>query len=333
MASRHDGPGSEIARDNFRLPRLVPMGLEYLVEAAEEYGRQALTDATRGAYESDLTCFRDWCDSHGLGWLPAAPETVALYLAWLAPQRKHSTLKRRMSAISQAHRKAGLEPPTRSVLVEETWKGIRRVHGVAVHPKAPARTAAVRRMVGALDLDRLIGVRDRALLVMGFAGAFRRAELVAIDVDDVTEVDEGLKVSVRRSKTDQEGEGASVGLPYGSDPLTCPVRAYRAWLDASGIPRGPVFRPVTKGGALGLRRLSPHAVAAVVKRSAERVGIDPGNLAGHSLRSGMITTAAEEGVHERDIMRHSRHQSILVMRGYIRDATLFKDNAAARIGL
>jgi integrase len=258
---------------------------------------------------------------------------VALYISDLAGVKSAATLRRRLTTISRAHDIAGLETPTRRAVVREAWKGIARSFGTASTAKTPARIDELRTMVGALDLDRLIGARDRALLVVGFAGALRRSELVALDVSDVSELADGLRVLIRRSKTDQEGAGYALGLPYGSDPLTCPVRSYRAWLEAAGIQAGPIFRPVTKGGALGLRRLSDRAVAEVVKRTAERVGLDPVVLAGHSLRSGLITSAAEAGVHERAIMRHSRHKSIPVMRRYIHEATLFTENAAAMVGL
>lgn len=324
---------TEIARDNTSLSLAISTGLVGLVETVETLTENAQSPATIRAYRSDWGHFTAWCATHQLCPLPAAPETVALYLAELAGVKTAATIRRRLSTISQAHQRIGHDTPTATALVRQTLKGIFRTFGTAAAGKAPARTELIRTMVGTLDLERLIGVRDRALLVMGFAGAFRRSEIVALDVPDITQVAEGLAVDIRWSKTDQEGEGLKVGLPYGSDQLTCPVRAFQAWLEASGIPSGPIFRPVTKGGALGLRRLSANAVADVVKRTAQRAGIDPDDLAAHSLRVGLITSAAEAGVLERDIMRHSRHNSIPVMRRYIRDATLFQDNAAARVGL
>ena len=323
----------EIGSDNSYLSTAVHPDLVVLSETVEDLAARAIAPATVRAYGSDWACFSGWCERVGLGSMPAAPETVALYLAHLAGHRSHATLRRRIATISQAHKRAGFDSPTRAALVELVWRGICRKYGSEAKHTVPTRTEEVRRMVAGLDPERLIGVRDRALLVLGLAGALRRSELVALDVPDVTEVPDGLKVRLRWSKTGQEGQGVTIGLPWGSEAMTCPVRSYRAWLEASGIPVGPLFRPVTKGGALGLRRLSASAVAAVVKRSAGRVGLDPENLAAHSLRAGMITSAAEVGVHERDIMRHSRHKSIPVMRRYIEDATLFQDNAAARIGL
>lgn len=324
---------AQIAPDTRKLSRAIPAELRPLVAAVDEYRKAAKAPATLRGYSADWRCFTAWCERNHLEPLPAAAETVALYIADLAGVKAASTIRRRLTTISQAHKKAGLETPTRLSLVSETWTGICNRFGVATSSKAPVRTEVLRRMLETLDLGRLIGVRDRALLVIGFAGALRRSELVALDVREVTEVPDGLELFIRRSKTDQKGAGVKVGLPYGSDSLTCPIRAYRAWLEVSGIANGPVFRPVTKGGALGLQRLSPAAVAQVVKRTAERAGFEPASLGGHSLRSGLITSAAENGVLERDIMRQSRHKSVAVMRGYIEDATLFQDNAAAKVGL
>jgi integrase len=169
--------------------------------------------------------------------------------------------------------------------------------------------------------------------VVGFAGAFRRSELAALDVADVEATDDGLVVHIRRSKTDQEGEGASVGLPYGSDPNTCPVRTLRAWLAAADIDEGPIFRSATPHGRITDRRLPDEAVSHRLQRAARAAGLDASRLAAHSLRAGLITSAAEAGVAERDIMRHSRHKSVAVFRGYIRDVGLFNANAAAAVGL
>lgn len=320
-----------VGSGNTRLPVLADE-MRRITDEAHRFIRHAKAPATLRAYRSDWVHFTTWCHERELDPLPAEPQTVALYLTDLAGVKATATLQRRITSISQAHQAAGLEPPTRSMIVRETWRGIRRTFGTASEGKAPARTAEIRSMVATLD-DRLIGVRDRALLLIGYAGALRRSELVALDVADVTESTDGLVVTVRRSKTDQEGAGEQLGLPYGSDPATCPVRALRAWLAASGIEGGPIFRPVTRAGRLGDARLSDRAVAEVVKRTAAAAGLDARHYAGHSLRAGLITSAAEAGVAERDIMRHSRHKSLPVMRRYIRGATLFQSNAAAAVGL
>ena len=190
----------------------------------------------------------------------------------------------------------------------------------------------LREMVEELGIDAA-GCRDRALLLLGFAGALRRSELVGIDVEDVVEVPDGLTVHLRRSKTDQEGAGRLVGIPYGSNPSTCPVRAWRAWLELSGITEGPAFRSVDRHGRVGSTRLTAQAVALVVKRHALRAGLDPGEVAGHSLRAGLATAAAEAGVPERVIAATTGHKGTAMLRRYIREGSLFRENAASAVGL
>lgn len=313
----------------------VPASVELatLREEAEENAGHAQAEATMRAYRFDWACFTGWCHDRGLSSLPAGPETVALYITDLAKTRKTATVSRRLTTITRAHHEQGHPSPVAHLHVQQVWKGIRNRYGTATTAKTAATTGAVREMIATLDLDRLIGVRDRCLLVIGFAGAFRRSELVALDVDDITEDPSGLRVRIRKSKTDQESKGATIGLPYGSDISTCPVRSYRDWLEVSGITEGPVFRAVTRHGRMAATRLTARTVARVVKRTAESAGYDPGLYAGHSLRSGLITSAAEAGVRDRDIMRHSRHKSPAVMYGYVQKATVFKDNAAAAVGL
>ncbi len=183
-----------------------------------------------------------------------------------------------------------------------------------------------------LGAELLDGVGDRALLLLGFAGAFRRAELVGLDVEDLTETDEGLEVMIRRSKTDQEGAGRKVGVPFGSDPATCPVRSVRAWRQAAGVDTGPLFRGVLHGRLVS-ERLSTLGVARAVKRAAKAAGLDPSKFSGHSLRAGLVTCAARAGKSLNAIMEQTGHRSVPMVRRYIRDASLFKDNAAAGIGL
>jgi integrase len=187
-------------------------------------------------------------------------------------------------------------------------------------------------MVGTLP-DSLIGHRDRCLLLVGFASAMRRSELVGLDVDDIEDTRDGLIVTIRRSKTDQEAEGRQIGIPYGSDPATCPVRAYRRWLEASGLDSGPVFRSVNRHGTLGANRLGGRSVALVAQSHAQAAGLDPTSVAGHSLRSGMATSAARSGATEAQIMAQTGHRSLPVLRRYIRRGSLFNDNAAAKLGL
>ena len=292
----------------------------------------AKAPATLRAYRSDWAHFEAWCGAHGADALPASPDTVALYLTDLARVAKPSTLQRRVSSISQAHQAAGHPTPTSDLRVRTTLAGIRRTLGTAPEQKTPALTADVRTMVEAMP-DTLAGARDRALLLLGFAAALRRSELVGLDVADVAEQNDGLVITVRRSKTDQDAVGRRVGVPYGSHPATCPVRAVRAWRAAAGIDDGPVFHPVDRHGRVGEARLSGTAVALIVKRAAARVGLDPDQFAGHSLRAGLATSAAAAGASERAIMAQTGHKSLPMVRSYIREGSLFRDNAAALVGL
>jgi integrase len=257
---------------------------------------------------------------------------VAYYLADRSQDLKTSTLQRRLATIAEAHRAAGHEPPTRHAQVKLVWAGIRREIGTAQAHVKPVLTKQIRLMVAHLP-ETLLGVRDRALLLLGFAGAMRRSDLVGIDVTDMAFSDEGLVVVVRRSKTDQTGVGRKVGIPYGQHAETCPVRAVQSWLDLSGIGEGPLFRSVNKHGQLMESRLSDRAVADVVKRTLRAAGKSARRFAGHSLRAGLITQAAMAGVSERAIMEQSGHKSLAVMRRYIRDGSLFRENAAAKVGL
>jgi integrase len=181
--------------------------------------------------------------------------------------------------------------------------------------------------------EGLLGTRDRALLLIGFAGAFRRSELVGLNVEDASFTGDGLVVTLPRSKTDQEGEGRKVGIPYGSNPATCPVRSLRAWIETAGITAGPLFRSVNRYGRVQPGRLSDKAVALIVKRYAQASGRDARTFSGHSLRVGLVTAAAMAGASERAIMNQTGHRSTVMVRRYIRDASLFRDNAAARAGL
>jgi site-specific recombinase XerD len=301
-------------------------------ERARDYASDAVAANTRRAYRADWRDFAAWCAEQHRTALPALPETVAVYLAALAGHRKTSTISRRLSAIAQAHKTAGLDSPTTDAAVRQVLAGIRRRHGTQQKGKEAALTADVRAMVGTLEAS-LAGQRDRALLLLGFAGAFRRSELVALDVADVTRTRDGLVVQVRRSKTDQEGAGRQVGIPYGSTPGTCPVRAVADWLEVAGLAAGPLFRPIDRHGNLRPRRLTDQSVALVVKRAVRAAGLDPSVYAGHSLRSGLATAAAQAGVSERAIMEQTGHKSLPIVRRYIRRGSLFTENAAAKVGL
>lgn len=322
------------------------LALVELVAAAHTYAQARRAPSTWRAYHSDWADFTAWCAHHHLDPLPAHPDTVAAYLTDRAATLHTSTLQRRLSAISVMHREHG-QPPPRSERLAMVWAGIRRTNGTASHGKSPLLIGDLRRVVDRIDLTKPIGVRDRALLLVGFAMGARRSELVALDREDLELGPDGYTILIRRSKTDQEAAGRRVGVPYGADARTCPVGALGAWLalldgdgDSAGIttagdsPRiSAVFRAVGPDGQPTTRRLHARGVADTVKRHCAPVGLDPASFAGHSLRAGLATSAAAAGASERAIMRQTGHRSVTVLRRYIRDGNLFTHNAANTAGL
>ena len=283
--------------------------------------------ATREAYGSDWRIFTGWCLARGATALPAIPATVAAFLASEAHAgRKVRTITRRAAAIRYAHRLAGFEPPTAAEAVKAVMRGIRRTIGTAPDRKAPATHDVIASMVH-LCPATMIGTRDRALLTLGFAGAFRRSELVALTVADLTEHPDGYRVMIRQSKGDQEGAGQEIAIPRGY--RLRPVEAVQNWLLAADISEGPVFRPVKKGGLVVSRPLRPRAVLHIVKVYAARVGLDLRSYSAHSLRAGFITSAAESGASIFKMMEVSRHKSVDTLRGYVRSAELFKEHAGS----
>ena len=230
------------------------------------------------------------------------------------------------------HQAAGYEPPARAGVVQKALKGIRHTKGTAQAVKAPLTVDDLRVISDHLP-DGAKGIRDRALLLLGFAGAFRRSELVGIDREHVEFVPEGVVITLPRSKTDQEGAGRKVAIPYGQHLETCAVRALVAWLAMARISSGPVFRPVDRHGNVGAERLTGKSIAVTVKNYMAAIGKDPAAYAGHSLRAGFATAAARAGAEERDIMRQTGHRSTVMIRRYIRDGSLFRSNAAAMVGL
>jgi integrase len=308
--------------------------LQDLSAQARDFIEAAKADNTRRAYRSDWLRFESWCRNHGLPCLPAEPETVALYLTALAADHKPASLQRKLTSITKAHRAAGLPTPAsmQNAVVSETLKGIRRRLGTAQPGKEPLLTADILEMLDSLD-DGLLGCRDRAILLVGFAGGFRRSELISLNAEDLSETADGLVIRVRRSKTDPEAKGAMVALPYGSTAATCPVRSYRAWIGAAGIWNGPAFRSVNRHGRVSPGRMNAGSVARLIKRAAEAAGLEPAIYAGHSLRAGFATQAFLNGAPEVSIMRQTRHKSLNTLRKYIRDRSLFRDNPAAKLGL
>lgn len=305
----------------------LPANLGPELATAVDLAKAEKALSTRKAYSTDFRLFKAWCDGKGAGSLPAQADTVAAFLAVeVSNGTKPSTLGRRIAAIRYAHKLAGLPTPTDSETVKATLRGIRRTIGVARTRKTPAIAAKLRAMV-LLAPANLTGLRDRALLLMGFAGAFRRSELVALDVADILQVESGLLIRIRKSKTDQEGVGASIAIARGD--VACPVEALRAWLEAAGIQEGAVFRPINKSGKVAPSRLSDRSVANIVKAYAKRAGLESALFSGHSLRAGFLTSAAANGASIFKMMDVSRHRSVETLRGYVRDAELFKDHAGA----
>lgn len=296
------------------------------------YLRAARAQNTLDAYRRDWGEFEAWCQHRELVALPASAESLARYLVELAEVARVSTVGRRISSVAQRHRIEGLPVPSEDPRLRAVWAGIRRVHGTAPEKASPLTVDLLRRTIDALPLG-LGGTRDRALLLVGFAGALRRSEIVALDVADVTPVAEGLVVNKRRSKTDQEGAGELLGVPYGSNPSTCPVRAVDAWCQQARIADGALFRSVDRHGKVGTDRMAAPAVNRLVQRAVARAGLPPGRYSAHSLRAGLATSAATAGVSERSIMNQTGHRSLTVARGYIRQGSLFLDNAAAQVGL
>lgn len=314
-------------------PAALPVTLAAVAERARDYVRAAKAANTERAYRGDWQDFAAWCQANGLAPLPALPSSVGLYLAAKASELRPATLNRRLIAITAAHRAAGHSLDTRAREIRETLAGIKRTHGTAQACKAPTLTADIRAMTAAQP-DSLLGLRNRAVLLIGFAGAFRRSELAALDLADLDFGRDGLIVTLRRSKTDQEGEGRTIGIPYGSDPATCPVRTAQDWIARAGIKAGALFRQVGPGkNPTAGERISDKTVALIVKRAARLIGLDPARFGGHSLRAGLATAAAQAGASERSIMRQTGHKSLATARRYIRQGNVFQENAAATVGL
>jgi integrase len=325
----------EVSSDLSDLSGASDVEIGRLTERAEQFLQSSKAAETLRGYRIDWKDFTGWCQRHGRESLPASLETVALYLTDEASHHKPATLQRRLASISQAHSAAGFaESPTKSALVRSVWQGIRREKGVARQGKTPTLVPDLIRMLHELPPDKLIGKRDRALLLVGFAGAFRRSEVVGLEVSDLAfQEGQGIVVTLKRSKTDQEGGGQKVGIPFGQGEETCPVRALQAWLSAAAIVEGPVFRAVDRHGNVSASGMCGRSVARVVQRSIGKTGKDARQFGGHSLRSGLATSAAMAGKSMNAIMGQTRHKSEAMVRLYIREGSLFRDNAAQGLGL
>lgn len=308
--------------------------LSDFVEAAEKYANASRAEATRRGYATSLRDFRTWG-----GQIPTSGDDLAAYLIDRAESGTSvATLAQRLAAIRAAHRETDAPPPD-SQAFRSIWAGIRRANGKPPTVKAALQIDDLRRVLAAIP-DNLKGKRDRALLLVGFGAALRRSELAALELEGgygsavLAFVPEGLEIRLGRSKADQEGRGETIGIPLGSEPLTCATGAVRAWLAAAGIEDGPIWRHVRKNGKLGPpRAITDQVVADVVKTAVKRVGLNPSDFAGHSLRAGLITSAAVNDAPPDVIMRQARHRKFDVTQRYIREATRFTRNAAKIAGL
>ncbi|MBO1077789.1 tyrosine-type recombinase/integrase [Roseomonas haemaphysalidis] len=304
------------------------------VAQAAGYASQALSDNTRRAYDSDWRAFTAWCAAGGIVPLPAAPVVVAGHLASLAKTLGRSGLRRRLAAIAHRHRAAGHPWEARHPAIAATMRGILAAHGKPARPAAALTSVEVKRLLAACGTDTA-GGRDRALLLLGFAGALRRSELVAIDREHLRFTSEGMTVFIPRSKRDQEGEGATLGIPRGLNPLSCPVRAMEEWLKRTRIEWGAVFRRVSTGGALE-DRLSPQGVWKILRRRAEMAKLtvdETERLSPHGLRAGFITEAYLKGALDEQVMHHARQKSIATTQGYRRRARITRDSPARLLDL
>lgn len=307
--------------------------LSAIVAIARAYARDGKASATRRAYATGWAQFEAWAEKTGLCALPAEPQAAALFLAALAADgKKPSTIALRLAAIVARHRDTGHPFDIRHPSISEVMAGIRRAHGVAQDKKTPILSPDLRAMIESMP-DNLPGIRDSAVILIGYGGALRRSELAALDVGDVVSAEQGLIITLRSSKTDQEGHGDLIAIHRGRDPRLCASAALASWLDASGIDSGPLFRPLAGAGGAGVRpeRLTEKSMALIVKRAAARIGLDPDDFAAHSLRAGLATSAALAGADLLAIMRQTRHKSVDVARGYVRIADIWRDNVTARV--
>ncbi len=289
---------------------------------------------TLRAYKSDFKDFGGFCAKHGFDSLPTEPKVVSLYLTHLSKNSKISTLRRRLVSIGMVHKLKGHYLDTKHPIIIENLLGIKRVKGSYQKGKKPILINHLKSIINAIDeqkIDEIKKARDKALLLIGFAGGFRRTELISIDYEDLEFVTEGVKIIIKRSKTDQFGEGMTKGIPYFSNQKYCPVNNLKKWIELSNIKSGPIFRRFAKGSVLTNYRLTDQSVVLIIKIYLNLAGIENKNYSGHSLRSGFATVAAESGADERSIMTMTGHKTTQMVRRYIREANIFKNNALNKI--
>jgi site-specific recombinase XerD len=287
------------------------------------------------AYKSDFNDFGLFCAQNGLKSLPSEPKIVSLYLTHLSSKDiKMSTLKRRLVSIGVIHKLKGHYLDTKHPSIIENIMGIKRRKGSVQKGKKPILINSLKNIINTIDeqkKDEIKKIRDRSIILIGFSGGFRRNEIVSLDYDDLDFVPEGLKITLKRSKTDQFGEGTLKGLPYLDNSQYCPVLSLKKWIETSNINSGPLFRRFSKSSKLTDNRLTDQTVALLIKKYLNLAGVDSKNYSGHSLRSGFATSAAESGAGERSIMAMTGHKSTEMVRRYIKEANLFKNNALNKI--
>ena len=290
---------------------------------------------TLRAYNSDFNDFELFCVKNGFKSLPSDPKIVSLYLTHLSTKDlKMSTLKRRLVSIGVIHKLKGHYLDTKHPSIIENIMGIKRRKGSVQKAKKPILINNLKAIIDVIDQqnkEEIKKLRDRTIILIGFSGGFRRNEIVSLDYDDLDFVPEGLKINIRRSKTDQFGEGSIKALPYFENSEYCPVLSIKKWIEISKISNGPIFRRFLKGSKLSINRLTDQTIALLIKEYLTLAGIDSKNYSGHSLRSGFATSAAESGAEERSIMAMTGHKSTEMVRRYIKEANLFKNNALNKI--
>ena len=289
---------------------------------------------TLRAYKSDFKDFGSFCAKHSFDALPTDPKIVSLYLTHLSKNAKISTLRRRLVSISMIHKIKGHYLDTKHPLIIENLMGIKRTKGSIQKGKKPLLINHLKLIINVINeqsFEEIKKARDKAIVLIGFGGGFRRTELVSLDHEDLEFVPEGLKIVIKRSKTDQFGEGMTKGLPYFSNHDYCPVMNLKKWLELSKIKTGPIFRRFAKGSSITNNRLTDQTVVLLIKNYLNLAGIDNSNFAGHSLRSGFATVAAESGADERSIMAMTGHKTTQMVRRYIKEANIFKNNALNKV--
>ena len=308
--------------------------LKTLHEATLNNLKSSKANNTLRAYKSDFKDFGAFCAKHGLSSLPSEPKIISLYLTHLSKNSKISTIRRRLVSISMVHKLKGHYLDTKHPIITENLLGIKRVKGSNQKGKKPLLISHLKSIINVINEqqnEEIKKFRDRSIILIGFGGGFRRTELISIDYEDLEFVPEGLKITIRRSKTDQFGEGMIKGLPYFPNEIYCPVTSLKKWLEVSKIKSGPIFRRFSKGSLLTENRLTDQSVVLLMKKYLDLAGIENKNFAGHSLRAGFATVAAESGADERSIMAMTGHKTTQMVRRYIREANIFKNNALNKI--